>query len=59
MDDRYAVVDCPGAVDFAAEGDFALPAVDLAVVVADPDPAKAILLQPTLQRARAARRAAH
>ncbi|MBV9995430.1 MAG: elongation factor G [Caulobacteraceae bacterium] len=49
LDDHYAVVDCPGAVDFAAEGDFALPAVDLAVVVAAPDPAKAILLQPTLK----------
>src|SRR5580698_6996307 len=49
MDDHYAVVDCPGAVDFAAESDFALPAVDLAVVVAAPDAAKAILLQPTLK----------
>jgi elongation factor G len=49
LDDRYALIDCPGAVDFAAEGDFTLPAVDLAVVVAAPDPAKAILLQPTLK----------
>jgi elongation factor G len=49
LDDHYAVVDCPGAVDFAAESDFALPAVDLAVVVAAPDAAKAILLQPTLK----------
>ena len=49
LGDRYAVIDCPGAVDFAAEGDLALPAVDLAVVVADPDPGKAILLQPTLK----------
>ena len=49
LDDSYAVIDCPGAVDFAAESDFALPAVDLAVVVAPPDPAKAILLQPTLK----------
>jgi elongation factor G len=49
LDDRYAVIDCPGAVDFASEGDFVLPAVDLAVVVAAPDPAKAILLQPALK----------
>jgi elongation factor G len=49
MGDRYAVIDCPGAVDFAAEGDLALPAVDLAVVVAEPDPAKAVLLQPILK----------
>ncbi len=47
--DRYAVIDCPGAVDFAAESDLALPAVDLAIVVAEPDPAKAILLQPVLK----------
>jgi elongation factor G len=49
LGERYALVDCPGAVDFAAEGDLALPAVDLAVVVAEPDPAKAILLQPMLK----------
>jgi elongation factor G len=49
MGDRYAVIDCPGAVDFSAEADFALPAADLAIVVADPDPAKAVLLQPTLK----------
>jgi elongation factor G len=49
LGDHYVVVDCPGAVEFAAEADAAIAAVDLAVVVADPDPAKAILLQPTLQ----------
>ncbi|HEY2658386.1 MAG TPA: elongation factor G [Caulobacteraceae bacterium] len=49
LGDRYAIIDCPGSVDFAADGDFALAAVDLAVVVADPDPAKAVLLQPTLK----------
>ena len=49
LDDRYALIDCPGAVDFAAEGDLALPAVDLAVVVTEPDPAKAVLLQPVLK----------
>ncbi|HXQ17214.1 MAG TPA: elongation factor G [Caulobacteraceae bacterium] len=49
MGDRYVLIDCPGAVDFAAEGDLALPAVDLVIVVAEPDPAKAILLQPLLR----------
>jgi len=49
LDDRYVLIDCPGAVDFAAEGDLALPAADLAVVVAALDPAKALLLQPTLK----------
>ncbi len=50
MGERYAVVDCPGSLELAAEADAALPAVDLAVIVADPDPAKAILLQPILKQ---------
>ena len=49
MGDQYALIDTPGAVDFQAEADFALPAVDLALVVADPEPDKAILLQPFLK----------
>jgi elongation factor G len=49
MGDRYAVIDCPGSVEFSAEADFALACVDLAVVVADPEPEKAVLLQPTLK----------
>ncbi|WP_068875795.1 MULTISPECIES: elongation factor G [unclassified Phenylobacterium] len=49
MGDRYVVVDCPGSLEFCCEIDKALPAVDLAIVVAEPDPAKAILLQPTLR----------
>src|SRR5246127_513813 len=49
MGDRYAVIDCPGSLEFCADLDAALPAVDLAVVVAEPDPAKAALLQPTLR----------
>src|SRR3569833_1285581 len=48
MGDRYGVIDCPGAVEFAAEADSALTAVDLALVVIDADPAKAALLQPIL-----------
>jgi elongation factor G len=49
MGDHYALIDAPGAVDFLADADFALPAVDLAVVVADPDPDKAVLVQPFLK----------
>jgi elongation factor G len=49
MDDRYAVIDCPGSVEFLADADFALPAVDLALVVTDPEPEKALLLQPVLK----------
>lgn len=46
--DRYAIIDLPGSNEFAGELDYALAAVDLAIVVCDPDPDKAILLQPTL-----------
>jgi elongation factor G len=50
MDDRYVVLDCPGSVDFASEADAVLPAVDLTIIVADPDPDRAGLLQPLLRR---------
>lgn len=50
LGDRYVVLDCPGSVDFASEADTVLPAVDLTIVVADPDPARASLLQPLLRR---------
>jgi elongation factor G len=50
MDDQYVVLDCPGSVDFASEADNILPAVDLTIVVADPDPDRAGLLQPLLRR---------
>lgn len=49
MGDHYALIDTPGAVDFLADADYALPAADLAIVVADPDPDKAVLLQPFLK----------
>jgi elongation factor G len=49
MGDRYALIDCPGSVEFRAEADFVLPAVDLAVVLVDPDPDKALLVQPWLR----------
>ncbi len=49
MGDHYALIDAPGAVDFLADSDFALPAVDLAIVVADPDPDKAMLAQPFMK----------
>lgn len=49
MDDRYALIDCPGSVEFRAEADLALAAADLAVLVLDPDPDKAILAHPWLK----------
>ncbi len=49
MGDHYALIDTPGSVDFLADADYAIPAADLAIVVADPDPDKAVLLQPFLR----------
>jgi len=49
MGDHYALIDTPGAVDFQADADFALPGADMALIVADPDPDKAVLLQPFLK----------
>ncbi len=46
MGDQFALIDCPGSVEFQAESDHALACVDMAVVVTDPDPNKAILLRP-------------
>jgi elongation factor G len=50
LGDRYAVIDCPGSLELSAEADVALAAVDLAVIVAEPEPAKAGLLQPILRQ---------
>lgn len=49
MGDHYVLIDAPGAVDFLADADYALPGADLAIVVADSDPDKAALLQPFLK----------
>ena len=50
LGDRFAMVDCPGSVGFAADGALALAAVDLAIVVVDPDPARALLAEPALRQ---------
>ncbi len=49
LGDRFSLVDCPGSSDFGSMADNVLPAVDLVVVVVDPQPAKAILAQPILK----------
>ncbi len=50
MDDRFVIVDTPGAVGFAADGLAALECVDMAIVVIDPDPDRAALAEPILRR---------
>jgi elongation factor G len=49
MGDRFAIVDAPGSVGFAADGSLGIAAADLAIVVVDPDPDRASLAEPTLR----------
>jgi elongation factor G len=48
LGDRFVLVDAPGAAGFAADATRAIAAADMAVVVVDPDPARAPLVEPTL-----------
>src|SRR5271168_1770161 len=49
LGERIAVVDCPGSSDFSSATDLVMPMVDLAVVVADPLPERAVFLQRILR----------
>jgi len=46
---RFGIVDVPGSVGFAADGSRAVVVADLAIVVVDPDPARAALAAPALR----------
>ena len=50
MGDTFALIDAPGSAGFAADAERALMLADLALVVIDPDPARAVLAEPTLRR---------
>ena len=50
LGDNFALIDMPGGAGFAADGLGALASADLAIVVIDPDPARALLAEPTLRR---------
>ncbi|WP_118857340.1 elongation factor G [Sphingomonas mesophila] len=49
LGDRFALIDSPGSVGFAADGLRGIAVADLAVVVVDPDPARAALAAPALR----------
>jgi elongation factor G len=49
LGDDFAIVDCPGSIGFAADGARALAIADVAIVVIDPDPARAPLAAPALR----------
>lgn len=48
MEEPWALIDCPGSVEFAHATEHALAVADLAVVVADPSPARAATVGPLL-----------
>lgn len=50
LGDSFALIDAPGAVSFSADSVCALEQADIAIVVVDPDPARAALAEPTLRR---------
>ncbi len=50
LGDHFTFLDCPGSIEFQQETMNALAGVDAAIVVAEPDPSKAALLQPLLKR---------
>ncbi|HVJ52574.1 MAG TPA: elongation factor G [Aliidongia sp.] len=49
LGDRWSLLDCPGSVEFSAETAAALSVVDLAVVLCEPAPDRALTLAPILK----------
>ena len=54
LGDSWSVLDCPGSIEFSHETACALAVADLAVVVAEPDPVRAIALRPVFSMLEAA-----
>ena len=50
LGDRFALIDTPGGTGFAADGLAALQSADMALVVIDPAPERAVLAEPMLRR---------
>jgi elongation factor G len=49
LGDKYAIVDSPGSIGFSADGARGVAVADVAIVVVDPDPARAALAAPALR----------
>ncbi len=47
--EAWTLIDCPGSVEFSQESAHVLMAADIAVVVCDPDPNRALMVAPTLK----------
>jgi elongation factor G len=50
LGDKFAIIDTPGSVGFAADGYAALGSADMAIIVVDPEPERAALAEPILRR---------
>lgn len=49
LGEQWVFLDCPGSAEFAQETYNALTAADVAVVVCDPDPARAVMAMPLMK----------
>ena len=47
--EAWTLIDCPGSVEFSQETAHVLMVADIAVVVCDPDPNRALMVAPTLK----------
>jgi len=52
LGEEWSVLDCPGSIEFAFEANAALAMVDIAVVVCEPNPAKAAAVAPLMKTLR-------
>ena len=52
LGEEWAVLDCPGSIEFAFETNAALAMADIAVVVCEPNPAKAAAVAPLMKMLR-------
>ncbi|MDA8229736.1 MAG: elongation factor G [Magnetospirillum sp.] len=49
LGEKWTFIDCPGSVEFQQDAYNALMVVDAAIVVCDPDPARAVMVTPLLK----------
>ena len=50
LGEEFTFLDCPGSIEFLTDTINVLPGIDAAIVVCEPDAAKATMLQPYLKR---------
>ncbi|HEY1721780.1 MAG TPA: elongation factor G [Magnetospirillaceae bacterium] len=49
LDDRWCFLDCPGSIEFQQDSFQALMVADAAIVVVEPEPARAVMVAPMLK----------